>query len=334
MKRTRRKSVPSEGTRSAVSKPQRLADDTTAVAIADAEQEDCDRTTFIPNVQRLMASDWYGILPLEVATGFVGVSIGLYHGRNGQLLWDDMMDFIGEVLAVEPGPEEKPVVDFIIKRFKDYYGEYERTPEYILRVLADLGLIVISEVDGEKTFEIPAVLPSAEERLGLCMVDVDEKVVFKARYRNDAGPRQRVTYDDVPAIRRMLNAGWARHLPPDLSYAFMAAAGVAVSKCTGDLMWDNIEDLWKAQREHKNPLMPKRKAAEVEARFLEEYGRQFTHTARGCIDVLLDIGLLVKKRLRGEDFLDVPKIIPTPDMRLFLSETEKEILAERLKIEI
>ena len=291
-------------------------------------------TMSLPDVQNLMATDWGRILPPDVATTFLGVAIAVALGYTGDRLWNDLTGFVEGVLRTVPTPEQKPVVDFIVKRFKDYYGEYERTPKGLVKVLTDLGLVVLYQRKSEDVMEIPTVLPSAEKRLNLCMVDVDEKVVFKARYRDHAGPRERVTFDQVPAIRRMLNAGWARHLPPDLSYAFMAAAAISVGKCTGDLMWENVEDLWKAQREHKNPLLPKRKAIEVEERFREEYARPFTRTARGAIDVLLDLGLLVKTRLRGEEFLDVPDILPTPDMRLFLTEAEKGILEERLKIVI
>jgi len=333
MKRARKKTV-SNGEIRAVQNPQQV-ESTVAVSADEDDPHGLWKFTMsLPDVQNFMATDWNRILPPDVATTFLGVAIAVACGYTGDYLWKDLTGFVEGVMRPVPTPEQKPVVDFLVKRFKDYYGEYERTPKGLVKVLTDLGLVILYQVKGKDVMEIPAVLPTAEERLNLCMVDVDEKVVFKARYRDNAGPRERVTYDQVPAIKRMLNAGWARHLPPDLSYAFMAAAAVAVSRCTGALMWENIEDLWKAQREHKNPLLPKRKADEVEERFREEYARPFKRTARGAISVLLDLGLLVKSKVDGEDFLEVPDILPTPDMRLFLTEVEKGILAERLKIVI
>ncbi len=155
MRKTRRKSTPKEGT-GPVRFVYKLSASEASQAFEPSEssatdEEDWDSISVMPGVPGLEMSVWHTFLPPEVIAGFIGVSIGLEHGRNGRELWDDMMDFIGGVLRVEPGPEEKPMVDFIIKRFKDYYGEYDRTPSGILRVLADLGLIVISQTDGEKT---------------------------------------------------------------------------------------------------------------------------------------------------------------------------------------
>lgn len=333
MRKGRKKTV-SSGVIRAVQNPQQAESVATVFPVEDDPHGLWKFTMDLPDVQRFMATDWSRILPPDVATTFFGVAIAIACGYTGNYLWRDLTGFVEGVMRPIPTPEQKPVVDFLIKRFTDYYGEYERSAKGLVKVLTDLGLVILHQVRGEDVMEIPAVLPTAEERLNLCMADVEEKIVFKARYRDNAGPRERVTYDQVPAIRRMLNAGWGRHLPPDLSYAFMSAAAVSVGKCTGALMWENIEDLWKAQREHKNPLLPKRKAEEVEQRFREEYARPFKRTARGAIDVLLDLGLLVRSELDGEDFLEVPDILPTPDMRLFLTEAEKGILAERLKIVI
>ncbi len=291
-------------------------------------------TVSLRPVQNMMALGWHRFLPAAVGTTFLGIAVAVECGFKGDKLWEELDGFIEGVLRAEPDPEQKPKVDFIDRRFRDYYGDYERTPVGILKVLTDLGLIILRQKDGQDVIEIPANLPNPETKLGLCVADMDETVVFKARYRNGGGPRCRVMFSDLPAIRQLLNAGWGRHLPPDLVYAFFAAASVSVGRCTGKLMWENIEDLWKAQREHKHPLMPKRKELEVEARFREEYARTFTRTARGAVDVLLDLGLLVMNQVDGEDFLEVPEILPTPDMRLFLSEAERSLLAERLKIKI
>lgn len=293
-----------------------------------------DDTTSLPPVQDLMSLNWHRYLPPSVAVTFLGVAIALENRLTGDRLWREMEAFVQGVLRTAPTPKQKPYVQFVEKRFNDYYGDYERTTRGLVKVLTDLGLVVQYQRKGQDVMEIPAVLPKPETRLGLCVADLPGPVVFKARHRTDAGPRNRVMFEDLPAINQMLNAGWARHLPPDVAHAFLAAAAVSVGKCTGDLMWDNIEDLYKAQTEFKAPLMPKKKAQEVEKRFADEYGRPYEKTARGAIAVLLDLGILVQSQVDGKDFLEVPEVLPTPDLRLVLSEKEKGLLAERLKIKI
>lgn len=288
----------------------------------------------LPAVQNLTALGWHRFLPPELAVTFVGCAIAAASGYTGDRLWAELDEFIEGVLRFKAGEDTKPIVDFIDKRFRDYYGEYERSPMGLVKALIDLGLVVLKQEEGQDVLEIPSQLPTPEKRLNLCMADRDEQVVLKARYRDDAGPRQRVYWDEVPAIKRMMNAGWARHLPPDIAIAFMVAAAVSVGRCTGNLMWENIEDLWKAHKENGTPLMPKRKELEVEDRFRAEYGRPFVRTARGAVQVLLELGLLVLKEVDGEDFLEVPEVLPTPDMKLYLTDEEKGLLAERLKITI
>jgi len=288
----------------------------------------------LPAVQSLIALGWHRFLPPELAVSFVGCAIAAVVRYTGDRLWKELDEFIEGVLRVKPRDDAKHVLDFIEKRFRDYYGEYERTPMGLVKTLIDLGLVVLKQEEGQDVLEIPSQLPTPEKRLNLCMADRDEEIVLKARYRDDAGPRQRVYWDDVPGIKRMMNAGWARHLPPDIAIAFMVAAAVSVGRCTGTLMWENIEDLWKAHKENGTPLMPKRKELEVEDRFRREYGRPFVRTARGAIQVLLELGLLVLKEVDGEDYLEVPEVLPTPDMKLYLNEEEKTLLAERLKITI
>lgn len=288
----------------------------------------------LPAVQNLIALGWHKFLPPELAVTFLGCAIAAKTRYRGDELWRELNEFVEGVVRFRAGEEAKPVIEFIDKRFRDYYGEYERTPMGLIKTLIDLGLVVLKQEEGQDVLEIPSQLPTPEKRLNLCMADRDEQIVLKARYRDDAGPRQRVYWDEIPAIKRMMNAGWARHLPPDIAIAFMVAAAVSIGHCTGTLMWENIEDLWKAQKEQGTPLMPKRKELEVEDRFRAEYGKPFIRTARGCVEVLLELGLLVLRDLDGEDFLEVPDVLPTPDMKLYLSEEEKGLLAERLKISI
>ncbi len=291
-----------------------------------------DRTMGLPPVQNLIAQKWHVYLPPAVATTFLGVALTLDDKLKGDWFWLELEGYVSGVLRAQMPPEKASHVEFIDKRFRDYYGDYDMSFKGLLKVLRDLGLIVQYHRRGQDIIEIPTILPTPEDRLGLCLVDVDEHVTFKARYRNDGSPRHHVEMGDVPAIKQMLNAGWGRHLPSDVAQAFMAATAVSINGIVGDVMWENIEDLYKAQVEYKRPLMPKRKAEEVQKRFAEEYGKPYEKTARGAIAVLLDLGLLVLTTLDGEDYLVPPEVFPTPDLKLSLSDKEKYLLAERLKI--
>jgi len=288
----------------------------------------------LPSVQSLVAMNWHRYLPADVGTTFLGAAMAAECKLGGECLWEQLNEFCEGVIRATPPPQENTYGDLVAKRFVDYYGEYERTTRGLIKVLIDLGLVTMRDVKGKDILEIPESLPRPDDRLSLCIADVNEPVVFKARFRENAGPRNRVMMGELPAIKRLLNTGWSRHLPLDLVYAFFAAAAVSAGGCTGDLMWENIDDLWNAQRAHKVQLIPKSKALEVETRFLAEYGHGYEKTSRGSVDVLLELGLLSLTQVDEKDYLDVPEKLPTPDMRLYLSGEERVILSDRLKFRI
>ncbi len=99
------------------------------------------------------------------------------------------------ILRAEISPEKESYVEFLDNRFRDYYGDYERSTEGMLKVLRDLGLIVQYHRRGLDIIEIPTVLPTPEDRLGLCLADAGEHVTFKARHRDDGSPRHHVETD-------------------------------------------------------------------------------------------------------------------------------------------
>jgi hypothetical protein len=137
--------------------------------------------------------------------------------------------------------------------------------------------------------------------------------------------------DDLPEVRRLLDRGWSRHLPQELAAMFIVVAAVNAGGCRGDLMWLNIQDLYDQAILSGPPFLPPSVKREIAARFADEYGKPYRKTVRGAVNVLVELGLVIRCERDGQEALGIPESLPYPDERLNLNAQEKEILAARRK---
>ncbi len=163
----------------------------------------------------------------------------------------------------------------------------------------------------------------------------DPKIIQAGTYvpkdGSKPGDRIRVFWFEVDAIHRMMARGWSRHLPIELGAMFFVIAMQAHSGITGDLMWFNIRDLHPKLIAEAFPSFTEEKQAEAAELFAQEYGKPYTTTVEGAIEVLIDLGLV--ERYQGEhEGLRVPDTLPSPNERLTLSESELKLLRERQKL--
>ena len=163
----------------------------------------------------------------------------------------------------------------------------------------------------------------------------DLKIIRAADYvpkdGSNPGDRLRVFWWEVDAIHRMMTRGWARHLPIELGAMFFVIAMQAHSGITGDLMWFNIRDLHPKLIAEAFPGFTEEKKAEAAERFAQEYGKPYTTTVEGCVEALIDLGLVERYRGRHEG-LRIPDILPSPDEELTLSKKELKLLRERQRL--
>ena len=313
-------------------------------------------TLALPNVEKALRMGWFHELPPALFVAFETVALTDFLGLIGESQWKGIEDVCTGALRYKPTPRQQEYLDKFEPWFKKTYGGYEKTPAGLVKCLIDLGLVVKGQLNKEARLYIPDVLPEPFSRIGIKGDDSPETgmkkrlsrlrqanseepiTVIHAKRRNQSGDvdgnanpatRVRVMMDDLPELQRMLDLGWARHLPVELAAMYLIIAAVSKGKCRGRLMWNNIKDLYSQGRRAGPPYFPPPMRKEVAKRFAEEYGKPHRKSVRGSVQDLIDLGLVVKYQEEGEDVLMVPEVLPSPDTRLNLSPREKQFLEER-----
>ncbi len=329
---------------------------------SDTDLENTDNLTdmldtlALPVVEKALRMGWFHELPPALFVAFETVALTDFIGLTGESQWKGIEDVCTGALRYIPTQRQKEFLDKFEPWFEETYGGYERTPAGLVKCLIDLGLVVKGRLNKDERLYIPDVLPEPFSRTWIKGDDSAEGVMRKrlsrlrqanseqpvtvihAKHRNQSGEvdkhanpatRVRVLMDDLPEIQRMLDLGWARHLPFELSAMYLIIAAVSKGRCRGKLMWNNIKDLYSQGRRAGPPYFPPPMKKEVAERFAEENGKPHKKSVRGAVQDLIDLGLVVKYQEEGEDVLVVPEVLPSPDTRLNLGPREKQFLEER-----
>lgn len=119
-----------------------------------------------------------------------------------------------------------------------------------------------------------------------------------------------------------------RHLPSDIGVTFLFVIEVCLTQARGDRMRQYMEGLWAGAQRCRKTRREQRAIDESLERFESEYGKAWDKSLSGAIDVLVDLGLVVRYEIDGDEVLDVPDSIPTPEQRLNLNDEEKGYLLE------
>lgn len=281
----------------------------------------------LPPVKQLVAMGWLDELPVTVGMAFLGVAVTSRAGLAGDEMWDHIDAFCDSAQRAKLTQGEKEHFERIGSRFEAIYGSYEKTAGGLVGILVDIGLVTRHRRNGLDVLDIPDTfpLPCGD---GKHTRASSEGVTIRARPCGN-GDKVRVELDDLPEVSRLVDRGWSRHLPMEVAAMFMVVAAVCVGGCVGDLMWHNIRDLYRQARRCGPPCMPPPLRREVAARFAKEYGKPYGKTARGAVDVLVDLGLLMRYERDGQEALGIPESLPYPDSRLALDDHEKALLASR-----
>lgn len=286
----------------------------------------------LPPVKKMMELGWSTELPPAIVVTFCAVSLASATGLTGDSMWDYVKGTCQEALRYVPTPQQQEYIDQINSYFEQVYGKYRRTPNGLVKVLSELGLVVRRRRNGEKVLEIPDALPLPDSPIGSNREDGEHSeplTVVRAPLRGSVADRIRVNTGDLSEVHRMGDAGWARHLPMDIASMFLIVAAISRRGIGGAYMWREVKSLYSQTRKAGPPYIPPPKRKEVAKRFAEEYGKPYDKSARGVVDVLVDLGLVERCDLDGEESLKVPEDIPSPDTRLKLSDYEKDLLAMR-----
>jgi|GEM_PF-5652945 len=114
----------------------------------------------------------------------------------------------------------------------------------------------------------------------------------------------------------LVRTGWSRVLPHRLFGLLTSIAFVATQGLTGELMWGEIRDFHDGTK-HDSDRSPR------DRRFERFYGKSLPDSAEGLVDVLVDLGLVIRTHEHGEDVLDVPLPVPLAEEKLNLSRRER-----------
>lgn len=75
-------------------------------------------------------------------------------------------------------------------------------------------------------------------------------------------------------------------------------------------MWDHIELLWLQSLNYVPSPAEREAIDDAESRFWRLYALDYERTAKGVVELLIELGLVIRYEIDGQEFLDVPDILP------------------------
>jgi len=297
-----------------------------------SDEEFWELTVSLPPVRKMMELGWSTELPPAIVVTFCAVSLASAMGLTGDSMWEYVKGTCQGALRYVPTPQQQEYIGKVDSYFERVYGKYRRTPKGMVKVLSELGMVVKRRRNGEEVLDIPDALPLPNSLIGSTPEDDEHSeplTIVRTPLRGSVADRVRVNTGDLSEVRRMVDAGWARHLPIDIASMFLIVAAISRGGIGGAHMWREIKNLYSQTRKVGLPYIPPPKRKEIAKRFAEEYGKPYDKSARGVVDALVDLGLVERYDLDGEESLRVPEDIPSPDTRLKLSDHEQDLLAMR-----
>jgi hypothetical protein len=104
--------------------------------------------------------------------------------------------------------------------------------------------------------------------------------------------------------------GWIRCLPVEAGCTLLIVATVSALGLKGQEMWDHIELLWQQSMNYVPSPEEREAIDDVENRFLRVYALDYEKTSKGVVNLLMELGLVIRYKIDGEEYLDVPDILP------------------------
>ncbi len=111
-------------------------------------------------------------------------------------------------------------------------------------------------------------------------------------------------------MARVMARGWLRCLPVEAGCMLLIVATASAIGLRGEEMWEHVETLWQQSKNYRPSSREQRALEDVEWRFKKMYGINYERTARGTVQLLIELGLVIRYEVEGEEVLDIPDILP------------------------